>query len=75
MKKHNPSVPILIREASGTEPTVYARFGAYRADTNKQFKWLIDINVDFGKEKKLPLKGLDDKSIEQQVTELVQSKI
>ncbi|KAH7075621.1 thioredoxin-like protein [Paraphoma chrysanthemicola] len=56
MKKHNPHTPIMIREASGTEPTVYARF-------------------DFGKEKKLPLKGLDDKAIEQQVTELVQSKI
>ncbi|KAL5116028.1 hypothetical protein ACEQ8H_006039 [Pleosporales sp. CAS-2024a] len=56
MKKHNPHTPIMIREASGTEPTVYARF-------------------DFGKEKKLPLKGLDDKAIEQQVTDLVQSKI
>ena len=28
MKKHNPSIPIMIREASGTQPTVYARFGA-----------------------------------------------
>ncbi|KAF1851947.1 NADH dehydrogenase, alpha subcomplex, subunit 2 [Cucurbitaria berberidis CBS 394.84] len=56
MKKHNPHTPILIREASGTEPTVYARF-------------------DFGKEKKLPLKGLDDKAIEQQVTDLVNSKL
>jgi hypothetical protein len=31
--------------------------------------------ADFGKERKVPLKGLDDKSIEQQVTELVQSKV
>ncbi|KAL6152926.1 hypothetical protein ACJBU6_08094 [Exserohilum turcicum] len=53
MKKANPSIPIMIREASGTEPTVYARF-------------------DFGKEKKLPLKGLEDKAIEQQVSDLVQ---
>ncbi|CAN9451230.1 unnamed protein product [Alternaria sp. RS040] len=53
MKKANPSVPIMIREASGTQPTVYARF-------------------DFGKERKLSLKGLDDKSIEQQVADLVQ---
>lgn len=30
MKKHNPHTPIMIREASGTEPTVYARFGASR---------------------------------------------
>ncbi|KAH7116867.1 hypothetical protein B0J11DRAFT_617970 [Dendryphion nanum] len=45
MKKHNPNTPILIREASGIEPKVYARF-------------------DFGKEKVLSLKGLDDKAIE-----------
>jgi NADH dehydrogenase (ubiquinone) 1 alpha subcomplex subunit 2 len=37
---------------------------------------MADIGTtDFGKEKKLPLKGLDDKAIEQKVTELVQSKI
>ncbi|KAH9875271.1 hypothetical protein J1614_004762, partial [Plenodomus biglobosus] len=56
MKKHNPHTPIMIREASGTEPTLYARF-------------------DFGKEKKVSLKGLDDKAIEQQVTQLAQSNI
>jgi NADH dehydrogenase (ubiquinone) 1 alpha subcomplex subunit 2 len=28
MKKHNPYTPIMIREASGIEPRVYARFGA-----------------------------------------------
>ena len=27
MKKNNPYVPILIREASGTEPRVFARYG------------------------------------------------
>lgn len=31
MKKHNPHTPIMIREASGTEPTVYARFGACKS--------------------------------------------
>jgi NADH dehydrogenase (ubiquinone) 1 alpha subcomplex subunit 2 len=36
---------------------------------------LICVVADFGKEKKLPLKGLDDKAIEQQVSDLVQSKI
>ncbi|KAJ4319662.1 hypothetical protein N0V94_003805 [Neodidymelliopsis sp. IMI 364377] len=54
MKKHNPHTPILIREASGIEPTLYARY-------------------NYGKEKKVTLKGLDDKSIEQKVTELVHS--
>ena len=32
------------------------------------------MDADFGKEKKLRLKGLDDKAIEQQVTDLVQSQ-
>lgn len=26
MKKHNPSIPILLREAQGTRPKVYARY-------------------------------------------------
>ncbi|KAK7729832.1 hypothetical protein SLS53_009130 [Cytospora paraplurivora] len=26
MKKHNPSIPILLREAQGTQPKVYARY-------------------------------------------------
>ncbi|KAF2465917.1 NADH dehydrogenase, alpha subcomplex, subunit 2 [Lindgomyces ingoldianus] len=54
MKKHNPHTPIMIREASGIEPKVYARY-------------------EFGKEKMIPLKGLDDKAIEKQVSELVKS--
>ncbi|KAI6130976.1 NDUFA2, NADH ubiquinone oxidoreductase 10.5kD subunit [Pisolithus croceorrhizus] len=29
MKKHNPDLPILIREASGTPARVFARFGAF----------------------------------------------
>lgn len=27
MKKHNPHIPILIREATGTEPKIWTRFG------------------------------------------------
>lgn len=27
MKKHNPHTPIMIREAAGTEPRVFARYG------------------------------------------------
>ncbi|KAF2271993.1 NADH dehydrogenase, alpha subcomplex, subunit 2 [Westerdykella ornata] len=56
MKKHNPHTPIMIREASGVEPRVYARF-------------------EFGKEKMLPLTGLDDKAIESKVTELVKNAV
>jgi hypothetical protein len=30
MKKHNPHTPIMLREASGTEPKVYARYGTLK---------------------------------------------
>ncbi len=72
MKKHNPHTPILMREASGFEPTLFARYSVSAtprctpSGTNK--------SIDYGKEKKIQLKGLDDKSIEQKVTELVQSE-
>ena len=75
MKKHNPHTPIMIREASGTEPTVYARFGTHQSIERDDERKLTYACVDFGKEKKLPLKGLDDKAIEQQVSDLVSSKI
>ncbi|GAM82800.1 hypothetical protein ANO11243_007860 [Dothideomycetidae sp. 11243] len=55
MKKNNPSTPILIREAQGIEPKVWARYG-------------------FGKEKVESLAGLDDKAIEDKVTQLVKSE-
>ncbi|KAF2083161.1 NADH dehydrogenase, alpha subcomplex, subunit 2 [Saccharata proteae CBS 121410] len=35
----------------------------------------VYARYEFGKEKMLPLKGLDDKSIEQKVTELVKSGV
>ena len=28
MKKNNPNIPIMLREAAGTVPKVYARYGA-----------------------------------------------
>jgi hypothetical protein len=27
MKKNNPNIPIMLREAAGTQPKVYARYG------------------------------------------------
>ncbi|KAF2232203.1 NADH dehydrogenase, alpha subcomplex, subunit 2 [Viridothelium virens] len=54
MKNHNPHTPIMIREAMGVEPKVYARY-------------------EYGREKMEPLKGLDDKAIENKVTELVKA--
>ena len=31
MKKNNPSTPIMLREAQGTLPKVYARYGPWPA--------------------------------------------
>lgn len=30
MKKNNPNTPIMLREAAGTQPRVYARYGMFR---------------------------------------------
>jgi NADH dehydrogenase (ubiquinone) 1 alpha subcomplex subunit 2 len=29
MKKNNPQTPIMLREAAGTQPRVYARYGQF----------------------------------------------
>lgn len=36
MKKNNPNTPILLREAAGTSPKIYARYGAF----SPRFFWL-----------------------------------
>ncbi|GAB1191429.1 hypothetical protein APSETT444_000602 [Aspergillus pseudonomiae] len=41
MKKHNPHVPILIREASGTLPKVYARYGLSDAQIEEKLTKLV----------------------------------
>jgi hypothetical protein len=103
MKKHNPHTPIMLREASGTEPKVYARFGTLKTSDilrkllEGQLCQFVDgigfgkmeniygedvqalnaniLAAEFGKEKMIPLKGLDDVAIQKQVTELVQTPI
>lgn len=30
MKKNNPTIPIMLRDAAGTAPKVYARYGTHR---------------------------------------------
>lgn len=56
MKKHNPHTPILIREAAGTLPRVYARYGMKSA----QQRFNEDTNnsgTGFGREKQEVLLG------------------
>lgn len=60
MKKHNPHLPILMREAEGTLPRVYARYGRTwtRSDTGRKIKWLIGFCLlDLGREKQEVLLG------------------
>ncbi|KAE8342355.1 hypothetical protein BDV24DRAFT_130748 [Aspergillus arachidicola] len=45
MKKHNPHVPILIREASGTQPKVYARY-AFGKEKLEPLNGLSDAQIE-----------------------------
>jgi hypothetical protein len=88
MKKHNPHTPILIREASNTQPKVWARYGAFQLCrdlndiTTKCIQNLVRRRWDLwvvsylsrwvGMFLRVGL-GLDEKTIESQVTELVKT--
>ncbi|CEL01843.1 thioredoxin-like protein [Aspergillus pseudodeflectus] len=45
MKKHNPHTPILVREASGTLPRVYARYG-FGKETEEALSGLSDQQIE-----------------------------
>jgi hypothetical protein len=66
MKKNNPHTPIMLREAAGTQPRVYARYGQSsipRGMDLKQWRlfkgeWTADNgSTEFGKEKSESLAG------------------
>ncbi|KAF4459000.1 NADH2 dehydrogenase (ubiquinone) chain [Fusarium albosuccineum] len=74
MKRNNPNIPILIREAAGTQPKVYARYGAPPSAALDR-AWSTNERctiADRGTEKSQILEGLSDKQIEDAVTGLVQ---
>ncbi|CAN8100670.1 unnamed protein product [Discula destructiva] len=45
MKKHNPSIPIMLREAQGTLPKVYARF-EFGQETSRSLEGLSDKQIE-----------------------------
>lgn len=67
MKKNNPHTPIMLREAAGTQPRVYARYGEYlyyapSSRTRRDGKILVEVqilmlNAEFGNEKSESLAG------------------
>lgn len=75
MKKNNPQIPIMLREASNTLPKVYARYGTSLPPLDQSLKEPLTRFVpDFGNEKSQSLEGLSDKQIEETVTSLVKNE-
>jgi NADH dehydrogenase (ubiquinone) 1 alpha subcomplex subunit 2 len=56
MKKNNPSTPIMLREAAGTVPKIYARYGRSCLPNAKECSVLIHA-AEFGQEKSQSLEG------------------
>jgi NADH dehydrogenase (ubiquinone) 1 alpha subcomplex subunit 2 len=82
MKKNNPNTPIMLREAAGTQPQVFARYGQSLSllcisakHTGVRMEFILTNGVEFGKEKSESLLGLSDKEIEDKVTGLVKTGI
>jgi hypothetical protein len=89
MKKNNPNIPILIREATGIEPKVWARYGIKgnspkrsKADSSKvmarSHQDLCQVrkfrDCSKGSSTDGPPAGLSDKEIEDNVSKLVMSE-
>jgi NADH dehydrogenase (ubiquinone) 1 alpha subcomplex subunit 2 len=73
MKKNNPYIPIMIREASGTEPRVWARyeFGRERMEDLRGISYTLLQQHGQYAQRLTGFVGLDDKAIEDKVTTLV----
>ncbi|KAI9716776.1 MAG: hypothetical protein M1812_005116 [Candelaria pacifica] len=74
MKKNNPHTPIMMREALGTEPKIFTRYGEALREQESQ-KVTNSTFTEFGKEKQEQLIGLSEKEIEEKVTGLVKTGI
>jgi NADH dehydrogenase (ubiquinone) 1 alpha subcomplex subunit 2 len=72
IKKLNPDLPILIREASGAEARVFARFGRLSFLTHVSILTLYFI-VDKGVEHKAVLQNATSQDIEKALELLVKS--
>jgi len=66
MKKHNPYVPVLVREAFGVPARVFARYGSFSIP-----RLLME---DFGLEHKVSLDGLSEKECEDAVEGLIKQE-
>lgn len=72
MKKHNPTTPLLVREAFGVSPKIWARYG-----TNLTFytkKTCLQIETEMGQEASVGVDGLSASEVEKKLQELAQKQ-
>ena len=73
LKKSNPDLPILIREANGTPARAFARFGVSQLYPHNCVLTDVSINVttEYGVEKHVELDNLNAKEVEQKIAQLL----
>ena len=76
IKQHNPDLPVLIREASGTPARVFARFGASRVlfvcfVQNKLTGCTCCLAIEHGVERHVELDYLPASDVEAKVAQLL----
>ena len=75
LKKANPKFPILIRECSGAEARLIARYGNEIANRISAATYIRDLTcccpADFGTEHTVPINGLDSNAISSKLEDLV----
>lgn len=73
IKQHNPDLPVLIREASGTPARVFARFGAHRLSSqHPSHPTVMTYNfIEAGVEKKIELDNLSSSDVEAKISRLL----
>lgn len=77
MKKSNPNVPFLVREAAGTPARVFARFGECRAHGRLFLIWFAADTCPFverGVEKHAELDGLSAADVEKKMADLISGR-
>ncbi|KAG8909635.1 hypothetical protein FRC00_009749 [Tulasnella sp. 408] len=74
LKKHNPDLPVLIREARGTPARAFARFGTYSRNQPTSCQSELrnaDLTPEYGVEKHVELDNLSTTDVQTKVTELL----
>jgi len=69
LKKHNPDLPILIREAQGTPARAFARFGSL--STHACHAAYSENPAERGVERNVTLDGLSSKDVATKISELL----